>query len=215
MPKQQVTLSAHTTSTNHRIIARSGESYPESAYHQTTPQLPDLVHVSAAPGREKAPLPPLIVLQAYGQILRNTPDPDYQRRYSALLDQLAKSEQNNVIVLSALAETAAKEGTVEGNVRAIQFLQRAVRLGSTTPDDYLVLGDLLFRSGRGSEAVEILQKAIAFDPYERLYYQSLALCYLYLGRTPEAIELTRQGLQLFPENSVLRSVLEKANKSLP
>jgi len=69
MPKRDVKEISHSMLTNHRIIRESGEPYPASAFHMTTPALPDLVHLSAIPGRKGVPLPSITLLQAYGQLV--------------------------------------------------------------------------------------------------------------------------------------------------
>src|SRR3989454_8985145 len=95
MPKQSLTLISHSSLTNHRIVAYEGEPYPEEAFHQTSPELPDLVHVNAVPGECKA-LSPLVLLQAYGELMGS--HPQYRERYLGLLDQLARTEPDNPVV---------------------------------------------------------------------------------------------------------------------
>ena len=51
MPKRDVQTIAHAVLTNHRIVAQAEEPYPDAAFHMTSPQLPDLVHLTAIPGK--------------------------------------------------------------------------------------------------------------------------------------------------------------------
>lgn len=213
MLKQDVQI-PHTDVTDHRIVARSGEPFPQETFHRITPQLPDLIHVDAVPGAENVPIPSLTLLQAYRKILRDDPNPIYKERYSVLVDQLAKTESNDPIVLSALAQKESENGTPEGRNRAIHDLERAIELGSTVPDDYLMLADLLERSARVTDSVNLLQKAISQDPYESVYYRALARRCLRYARFQDVVDITTEGLQLFPEDSLLRKAQTFALKTL-
>ena len=74
MPKRDVKEVEHAALTNHRIVRRTDEPYPEEAFRLTTPSLPDLIHVSAIPGRDPATVPPLTLLQAYQHsVLKQSP----------------------------------------------------------------------------------------------------------------------------------------------
>jgi hypothetical protein len=52
MPKQNLTLISHSVLTNHRIVAREDEPYPEAAFRETTPALPDLVPRERGAGQQ-------------------------------------------------------------------------------------------------------------------------------------------------------------------
>jgi tetratricopeptide (TPR) repeat protein len=210
MPRQDAPRVTHTTFINHRIIAREGETYPDSVFQQTKRELPELIHVSAIPGSEEAPVPPAILVQTYRQILLRDSDPILEKHYSALLDQLAATEQSDIAVLSVLALDAARKGTAEGKTRAITYLKRAIELGSTAADDYLLFAELLSRSGRVGEAIDVLERAIPLDPYDSLYYESLAVRYMTIGRYKDALAVINQGLQLFPGSLSLRTLSNKA-----
>ena len=53
MPKREVQVIAHAVLTNHRIVAQAEEPYPDAAFHMTTPQMPDLVHLTEIPGQTR------------------------------------------------------------------------------------------------------------------------------------------------------------------
>ena len=213
MLKQDVNL-PHTDVTDHRIVARRGEPVPEEAFPRTTPQMPDFIHVNAVPGAENVPIPPLTLLQAYRKILLSGPNPVYGKRYSALADQLARTERSDPVVLSALAQKESENGTTEGRTRAIDDLERAIELGSTVPEDYLMLAELLERSARLNDSVDLLRQAISHDPYESVYYRTLARRCLRYARFQDVVEITKEGLQLFPEDSWLRKAQTVALKTL-
>ena len=203
MLKRDVNI-PHTDVTDHRIVARGGEPLPEEAFHRTTPQLPDFIHVDSVPGAEDALVPPLTLLQAYRKILLGGSNPVYGKRYSALAYELVRTEPNDPAVLSALAQEESENGTTEGRTKAISYLEQAIKLGSTVPDDYLMLAELLERSARLNDSVSLLRNAISHDPYESVYYRALARRCLRYARFQDVVEITREGLQLFPEDSLLR-----------
>jgi hypothetical protein len=71
MPKTPAGI-PHSVLTDHRIVTSKDESLPEEAYHLTTPELPDLVHIDAVPGKKDQP-PPLTLLRAYGELATSDP----------------------------------------------------------------------------------------------------------------------------------------------
>src|ERR1019366_3389688 len=109
MHKQGLTIIPHTALTDHRIIAAEGEPYPDAAFRLTTPSLPDLIYVDATPGNPNEPLPPETLLEAYVQTVNKDPA-TYRDRYLAVLDQVAKSEPDNLLVLSELAQRELWKG---------------------------------------------------------------------------------------------------------
>ena len=53
MPKRDIQVISHSSATNHRILARPDEPFPDVAFHQTTASLPDLIHINPAPGQAR------------------------------------------------------------------------------------------------------------------------------------------------------------------
>ena len=209
MPKRAVREVAHAALTNHRIVRRSDEPYPEEAFRLTTASLPDLIHVSAIPGRDPATVPALTLLQAY-QTLASSNHREYGVAYVKLLDQLAQPKPSNPIVLAALAQKAMAAETPEARSKAIEYLSRAIQLGSTSPNDYLMLGHVLSRSGRIPEAVDILRKGSALFPYVTEFYQSLAADLMSMGKYSVAVETIKKGLETSPGDTTLNILLKKS-----
>ena len=98
MPKRDVRVISHSVLTNHRIVAEADQPFPDSAFHMNTPQLPDLIHLSAIPGRQDPPTE-LTLLQAYGQVMLS--HPEYRQRYWELAKKLEATEPENIFVLEA------------------------------------------------------------------------------------------------------------------
>jgi hypothetical protein len=214
MPKQVVQGISHAALTSHRVVAYGEEPYPEAAFHQTTAALPDLVHVDAIPGEETVPPHSLTLLQAYQEIMNYRPGA-YRQQYDKLLDRLANTEPGNPVVLSALARRALTEGSHEGLAVATRYFLKAIDLGSASSSDFLSLSELLARSGKTSDAVSILSQGIALFPYTSSLYESLAMRYLSLGRVTEALDLIKNALLQFPQDSLMRTLLNEAQAALP
>ena len=211
LPKRDLAEISHAALTDHRIVATPGEPFGEASL-QTTPQLPDLFHISASPGG--APVAPITILEAYGQLAAAYPDA-YQRRYFAFLDQMAPSQIDNPIALSALAEEALSEHRPKAEDQAIRYLYRAVELGSSNPGDYRSLGQMLGEAGRVLESIEVLKRGLALAPYDVIFYQSLSADYVSLGRDSEAAAIAMEGLSLFPEDTSLKTLLQTARRKPP
>ena len=203
MPKRQVQTIAHAVLTNHRIVAQAEEPYPDTAFHMASPQTPDLVHLTAIPGKQSEPISPLLLLQAYGQLM--TPNLEYRGRYFALAKQLELTNPTNVDVLEALA-TLALEQKDDG--KAIEYFSSAVKNGSSSPQTYEQLATLLVRAKRFSEAVKVLESGIKLLPYDAILHRLLGVSYLSLGKNEEARGLLRQSVQTLPQDRALRQLLK-------
>jgi len=210
MPKRDVQVIAHAVLTNHRIVAQAEEPYPDAAFHMTTPQMPDLVHLSAIPGKPDEPVSSLVLLEAYGQLM--TPNPQYRARYFALAKQLQAADPNNVDVLEALAALSMEQKNDEA---AIRYLDSAVKHGATSPRSYEQLASLLVQLGRYQEAVDVLQRGIKQMPYDALLYRLLGSSYLSLHKNSEAAALLEQAVQKFPQDAVLRELLKDSEATIP
>jgi tetratricopeptide (TPR) repeat protein len=212
MPKRDVAVISHSVLTNHRIVAEADEPFPESAFHMTTSQLPDLVHLSTIPGREDAPTQ-LTLLQAYGQVMLS--HPEYRPRYWALAKQLEKAHPENIFVLEALADWSLQQKTREGVTSAIRYLEDAVKRGTTNPADFQQLGSLLTSSGRESEAASTFQKAIDLFPYDPEPHRSLARSYMLSQKKTEACEALGKALRLFPLDPGIRKLSKDCEPAKP
>ncbi len=95
MPRREAPEIAHSSLTNHRILARPGEPWPEAAYRQTTPELPDLIHLNPVAGRADQ-FPLLSLLDAYSQLVDRKPE--YRASYQKVLSELAKTDPNHATV---------------------------------------------------------------------------------------------------------------------
>lgn len=212
MPRRSLSLISHAVLTDHRIVRGKDEPYPEAAFHETTPELPGLVHVNAVPD-SKEPVPPLTIFRAYSELF--PPHPELREAYDHLLNQLARTNPDNVMVLSALGSRRLSEATPEGKEAALQYLSRAVQLGSNSAPDYENLGNLLAQVGRTPEAITVVESGIQLDPYDERLYKALAALDISAHRYPQALAAMKKDIELFPEDDFMRSLLEKAQELPP
>ncbi len=210
MPRRTVIGIEHAALTEHRILKRQDEPFPEEAYHAASADSPGLIDLTA-PGRR--PIAPLTLVQAYNQLILEG-HADYADYRAALLKTLTKTQPDNLQVLSALARQAALQHSTSGTREAIKDLSRAVRLGSTVPDDFLLLAELCADSGEMPRAIETLKRGIALAPYTRELYESLAVRYVKLGQYGDAVEIIQKGLKIYPEDKLLRILLEQVKPAL-
>ncbi|GAC1703159.1 MAG: hypothetical protein NVS9B4_10390 [Candidatus Acidiferrum sp.] len=207
MPKRDVQVISHSSLTNHLILARPDEPFPEAAFHQTTAALPDLIHVNPAPGRVKVNPSPLTLFQAYGELLDK--QPQYLPRYLALLDKLAQTEPNNALVQAALGRRDLRVGKFG---TAIEHLQKAVNLGPVQTATYADLAEALSKVHRTEEAMPFLEKAAELDPSNITLQRAKVTRLIDLKRYADAKVALEQYVVRFPEDSFMRQMLERASQ---
>jgi len=205
MPKRDVQVISHSVLTNHRIIARPEEPFPDAAFRMTTPELPDLVHLSAGPGASTPS--PLTLLQAYRQVMLS--HPEYRARYWALAKQLETTQPENVSVLEALADLALQQKSWEGATAAIRYLQAARNRGSTQPADFELLARLLVATKQQSAAIGILKQGIDLIPYDAELHRSLGRALLSLDKNHEACEVFKNANHIFPQDTDIQNLLKQ------
>ena len=203
MQRQPALTVSHSILTDHRILRAPGEPYPESAFKAS----PDtgFIHVNAVPG-EDSKIPPVSLLGAYRQELVRS-HLEYKDYYFSLLDQLSKANQQDPFVLSAVAQKALSDHDLS---KAKAYAQKVIDQGSTAAYDYLFLDNLLAGSGDLNASIDLLKKGVAMAPYNNFFYENLAARELSAGETAEGLATIRRGLELFPEDSVLREMQEEA-----
>jgi hypothetical protein len=208
MPKRDVRDISHSAITNHRILIRPGEGFPEAAFHQTTAALPDLIHLNPAPGQKEIPPPPITLLQAYGELLEK--HPEYSKQYIALLDKLEQTDPGNSLVQAALGGRDLHGGKYND---AVAHLQRALQIGPPRTFFYTELAEALSDLGRTAEAVPLLRKAIDLDPFNSVIQKILILRFIQLKDYVSAKAEMDNYMQRFPEDSFMRQMLARAQSA--
>jgi predicted Zn-dependent protease len=174
----------------------------------TTPGLPDLVHLNAIPDQKNVGPPSITLLQAYGQLIGA--HPEYRERYFTLAEKLRRSAPDDISVLEALAYGALQNKNNEGTAEAIEYLNRAISRGSTSPADFEQCGSLLISAARQPEAVDLLQRGIKIIPHDGELYRLLGRAYLSQNKIREASDVLTHASQLFPENIAIRALLKES-----
>jgi hypothetical protein len=210
MPRHEVQGFSHAMVTSHRIVLNDGEPYPENGFRGGRIPGSGLVLLDDIPTMQSPSVSPLILLQAYQDIVMKHPqETSYRQRYVQLLNSLETTHPTNPLVLSDLARRALSSRTRGGIDRAVRYLKRAVAGGSTSLSDYVILAELLVRMGQPEEAVPPLKQALSLAPYNPLLYQDLAVAYWFTGNYNECSGTAQRGLKLFPEDPVEQAMLKR------
>ena len=206
MPKRAASQFAHSSLTNHRILARPGEPWPEEAYQQTTASLPDLVYLNRVPGRPDD-IPALSLLEAYRVLSEHRPE--YLAPYLKILSELEQSEPDHASVQLALGIRDLKAGGFE---KAIEHFQHSLQLDPQQPLAYSSLSEALAGSGQIAEAIAASDEAIALAPYNGLLQRAL-IERLIAGRQYQRAEAAmEQYVKEFPEDDFMRKMLAMAKQ---
>jgi hypothetical protein len=210
MPKRDVQVIQHSSITNHRILARPDEPFPDITFAPTISTLPDLIHLNPAPTRKIAPLPRLTLLQAYGELSET--HPQFVYRYFAVLGELEGTEANNTLVQSALGHRDLKDGKF---AEAVRHLQLSIQIDPRAANVYGDLADALAKLDRHDESLAALQKGIALDPFNPILQKSLIVQLVQTKRYSEAKTALENYLGVFPQDDFMRHMLEMANSGSP
>src|SRR6266436_2277498 len=205
MRKRDVQEISHSSITNHRILSRPDESFPEAAFQQTSAALPDLIHLNPAPGQKDATPPPLVLLQVYGELAEQ--HPEYLKRYFEVLDQLERADPSNPLVLAATGTRDLQAGKYED---AATHLQRALETGPSRTVLYTELADALVKLDRPAEAAVVLRKAITLDPFNSAVQKTLIAQLIQVKDYANSKMEMEDYVQRFPADSFMRQMLARA-----
>jgi len=205
MPKRAGGAIAHTSLTNHRIVARLDEPFPDAAFQMTTAALPDLIYLDAAPG-DAAP-PAVTLLQAYSELKEQSPA--YEASFLKTLRELETSEPENALVQATLGHQALSAGRLD---EAEQHFEESLKLDPAQPQVLSDLSEVASQKGRADEAVTVAQKAVALDPFNAPLQKTLVTRLIDAKRYPEAEAAMEKYLENFPEDDFMRKMLAIAKQ---
>jgi hypothetical protein len=210
MPKQPVTGIAHSILTSHRIVKTPDEEFPNQSFIADKLELGGLIHLDAIPGQPDQ-LPPLTLLHALGEI--GTTDPSYVASYLQELLSLEKQKSTDPQVLSGLGWIHLAKGPDYDENQARDYLSRAIAEGSVRPEDFLAVSEILIKEGQTDDAEKILLQGKSLLPYDERFYQKLCRLYISTNQYQKAFDMLRSSNQLFPEDSFLRLLWQKAEQA--
>lgn len=205
MQKRDVREISHSSITNHRILVRPDEPFPEIAFQQTTPALPDLIHLNPAPGKGSQAPTPLTLLQAYGELVEK--HPEYSSRYLAVLDALERTDASNPLVQAAIGNREMRAGNYR---EAAEHLQRALNGGVAKTILYTDLAEALIKLERTSEAIVTLRNATVLDPFNAALRKQLIVQLIRVKDYGNAKKEMEDYVQRFPADSFMRQMLVRA-----
>jgi hypothetical protein len=210
MPKRDSQVITHSSATNHRILARPDEPFPDFAFHQTTASLPDLIHINPAPGQEAVPPPLLTLLAAYGELAQK--HPEYVAAYFRVLDRLQQTEPDNPLVQASLGRRDLRNGDYQA---AAAHLRRSVENDATTATTYSDLADALAHLGDTEQPIPLLEKAIELDPFNPLSRKMLIVDLIQAKQYEKAETALEQYSGIFPQDDAMRKALARARANSP
>jgi len=200
MQKREGVAIAHTSVTNHRIVAQPDEPFPDAAFQMTTAALPDLIYLNAESSNSTPPA--ITLLQAYSQLKEQSPA--YAASYQRVLNELERSEPENALVQAALGHQALTANQWDA---ATEHLQESLKLNPAQPAVYADLSAVAEQKGEAAEAVTLQQKAVMLDPYNAPLQKALVLRLIDAKQYPEAEAAMEKYLENFPEDDFMRKML--------
>jgi hypothetical protein len=204
MPKRDVVVISHSSITNHRILAKPDEPFPDEAFAQTTAAMPDLIHLNAvgARGSQAATPSALTRLQAYA--LLELAKPQFHASWLTTLTELEKTDSKNAIVQAALGH---RELEAHNFAPAIDHLQHSLKLNPLQSVVYVDLSEAEEQSGHVEEAIADAKKAVELDPFVAGMQKTLVFRLINGKHYPEAEAAMEKYLQNFPEDDFMRKML--------
>jgi tetratricopeptide (TPR) repeat protein len=157
-------------------------------------------------------VPPVVMLQAYAGLVRSKHE-EFRPKLNQLVEQFARANPADPIVLGVLARQAASQDTPQSRQQAIGYITAVMQKGPANVDDYTLLANLYIRENRNREAVAILEKARTTYPDFSEIYESLAAQYLLLGDYRNGFAVLKRGLELFPADAKLRTLDKQARSA--
>ncbi len=211
MPQRGVAGIPHSSDSNHRIVRRAGEPYPDYAFEVSDPDIPGLVCTNRRGEDAHKPIPLLTKLLAYGDAMQSK-KPEMTRHYLEILEELRQAAPEEPVVLAALGRKALAD---QDNEKAVEYLTRALEKGADYDSTYLDLAEALTRLGRLEESARVLERGVTTWPFSAEIQQALVLRYMKLEQFPQARQALQRYVALFPEDAVAREALVRANDAKP
>jgi predicted CXXCH cytochrome family protein len=209
MPRRDVVVISHSSITNHRILARPDEPFPDEAFAQTAAAMPDLLHLNAVGirGSQAATPSALTRLQAYA--LLEPAKPQFHASWLTALTELETADPENAIVQAALGH---RELEARNLASAIDHLQHSLKLNPLQSIVYVDLSEAEDQSGHVEEAIADAKKAVELEPFVAAMQKTL-VSRLINGRYYEEAEAAMvKYLQNFPEDDFMRKMLVMARQ---
>ena len=206
MPRKGVAGIPHSDDTNHRIVRRPGQPFPDYAFETSDPDIPGLVCVNRRGADAAKPIPLTIKVMAYNEVILGK-KANVTSQFREAMEQLQQSAPDDPVALAFIGRKALMEGD---QVRAVEYLTRAREKGSDFATTYLDLAQALAQIGKDEESARVLEQGVANWPFATDLQQALILRYMKLQWFPQAHRALEQYVALFPEDAIAREALQAA-----
>jgi tetratricopeptide (TPR) repeat protein len=200
MPKQQLQNISHASATDHRIL-----SEPSQNLQAREPLLPapseDLIYISRPLGFDDAKPDLRSLALAYPQVAGHYPV--LRQKGFATLQQAARELPDDAEVQATygLILAVAQPGEAAS---AADALQKAIDLGSRSPEVRSKLADLRLQQGQVMPAIDLYKQSIQIEPFYKPAYLDLARAYLIAKDLDNAYETLGRLLKIDPGNDAAR-----------
>lgn len=201
MPAKTSTESAHTALTNHRILARPGEPWPDEAFQGSQPPFTELVHLDRVAGNNDPP-PATTLLAAYAEVMQRRPE--YEAAYLKLLAEVERGDPQDAGVQRSLGLRDLLKRSPE---TAIEHLRRSIALEPKNAQTYAYLSEGYRRLARPEDATGAIQTAFQLAPYNQPIQRTLVSSLLAQKRFKDAYVAAQHYIQTFPEDRMMPKVL--------
>jgi tetratricopeptide (TPR) repeat protein len=122
-------------------------------------------------------------------------DPERAQR---IYDELSRSDPEDIDVICGLANMAMKQGNP---AKGFELAKKSNELAPSNPRTSALLALAHFHLGRYKESLEFYDKAQELDFPDKAYiYNSIAECYLKLGKLRKARKYIKKALDINPNN---------------
>lgn len=151
-------------------------------------------------------------------ILRNSHDPASVQPAIALFEQAIERDSNFALAYAGMADASLRiYGESKDSLwaqKAVLAAQQAERLSSTAPEVHLALGGVYTATGRNSQAITELKRALELAPNSDSAYRLLGDAYTANGQNNEAITAYKNAVAANPYYWVNHNSLGKAYMEL-
>jgi tetratricopeptide (TPR) repeat protein len=212
MERRAVAGIAHSSDTKHRIVRRPGEPLPDFAFRQpSAADIAGLLCLNKPQEEADDPVPPLTKLVAYLEVMKR--EPRLHDEYVGVMEELSKSAPDDSVVLVCQGMRSLLEE--RDYPQAADYLSRAIEQGGQEATTYLYLGQALSRSGKDVEALRVFERGVYAYPYDLPLRAGVAMEYLRLHDTQRALEAMHRQMELFPEDALMRDMMNKVEGQTP
>jgi len=129
-------------------------------------------------------------------------------------DQALKADPKFALAYTGVADASLRMNSIQKDSlwtqKALAAAQQAQGLNDTLPEVHAMLGIVYRATGKYSEAVAELTRAVSLAPNSDEVYRQLGNTYLKIGNGPAAIEALQKAIQLNPYYYVNQNALGNA-----